>query len=66
VRPEANANHNADTGTAIPERTQSILVYDIFSDDPKDVLHFCERHSGFSGDPAEGYFTCAGCDPRDG
>jgi hypothetical protein len=42
--------------------TRSYLVYDIFSDDAKDVLHFCERHDGYSGDPMEGYFTCANCD----
>jgi hypothetical protein len=41
--------------------TRSYLVYDIFSDDPKAVLHLCERHDGYSGDPMEGYFTCAHC-----
>jgi hypothetical protein len=39
----------------------SHLVYDIFSDDAKDVLHLCEQHDGYSGDPAEGYFTCEEC-----
>ena len=41
--------------------TRSYLVYDIFSEDPKDLLHLCERHDGYSGDPMEGYFTCAHC-----
>ena len=41
--------------------TRSYLVYDIFSDDPKDVLHLCEQHDGFSGDPCEGHFFCDGC-----
>ena len=41
--------------------TRSYLVYDIFSDDPKAVLHLCERHDGYSGDPIEGYFTCTQC-----
>jgi hypothetical protein len=40
---------------------RSFLVYDIFSDDPKDVLHLCDNHVGYSGDPAEGLFTCAEC-----
>lgn len=44
------------------EATRSYLVHDIFSDDPKGVLHLCERHDGYSGDPARGYFTCAHCD----
>jgi hypothetical protein len=39
----------------------SFLVYDIFSDDPKSVLHLCENCVGQSGDPWEGYFTCEGC-----
>jgi hypothetical protein len=42
--------------------TVSHLVYDIFSDTAKDVIHLCEHHDGFSGSPAEGYFTCAHCD----
>jgi hypothetical protein len=43
------------------QATRSYLVYDIFSDDPKDILHLCEQHDGFSGEPCEGYFTCNGC-----
>jgi hypothetical protein len=39
----------------------SFLIYDIFSDDPKDVLHLCQDCVGQSGDPWEGYFTCDGC-----
>ena len=39
----------------------SFLVHDIFSDDPKDVLHLCRDCVGQSGDPWEGYFTCDGC-----
>jgi hypothetical protein len=39
----------------------SFLVYDIFSDDPKGILNLCEDHIGYSGDPAEGYFTCSHC-----
>ena len=39
----------------------SFLVYDIFSDDPKDVLHLCQDCVGMSGDPWEGFFTCADC-----
>ena len=42
--------------------TDSFLVYDIFSDAPKSVLHLCARHVGYSGDPAEGYFTCCDCE----
>ena len=42
--------------------TRSHLVYDIFSDDPKGVLHLCETHDGYSGDPVEGYFTCEDCE----
>ena len=41
--------------------TVSYLTYDIFSDDPKGVIHLCEQHDGYSGDPMEGYFTCARC-----
>src|ERR1051326_863960 len=41
--------------------TVSHLTYDIFSDDPKGVLHLRERHDGYSGDPMEGYFTCQNC-----
>jgi hypothetical protein len=37
------------------------LVYDIFSDDPKSVLHLCDDCVGQSGDPWEGYFTCESC-----
>jgi hypothetical protein len=40
----------------------SYLVYDIFSADPKGVIHLCESHDGSSGDPLEGYFTCAHCE----
>ena len=39
----------------------SFLMYDIFSADPKDVLHLCHDCVGQSGDPWEGYFTCDGC-----
>jgi len=39
----------------------SFLIYDIFSDDPKDVLHLCHDCVGQSGDPWEGYFTCEAC-----
>jgi hypothetical protein len=41
--------------------TVSHLVYDIFSDDPKDVLHLCEQHDGYYGNPHEGYFICDEC-----
>jgi hypothetical protein len=41
--------------------TVSHLTYDIFSDDPKGVLHLCEHHDGYSGDPMEGHFTCSSC-----
>jgi hypothetical protein len=41
--------------------TMSYLTYDIFSDDPKGAIHLCEHHDGYSGDPIEGYFTCARC-----
>jgi hypothetical protein len=27
----------------------------------KGVLHLCEGHDGYSGDPIEGYFTCEDC-----
>jgi hypothetical protein len=40
---------------------RSYLTYDIFSDDPKGVLHLCDGHDGYSGDPDEGYFTCEDC-----
>ncbi len=40
---------------------RTYLVYDIFSDDPKEVPALCERHDGYYGSPAEGYFTCDGC-----
>jgi hypothetical protein len=37
------------------------LWYDIFSDDPKGILTLCERHDGYYGSPAEGYFWCRDC-----
>jgi hypothetical protein len=40
---------------------ESFLWYDIFSDDPKGVIHLCERHVGYSGDPMEGFFNCCDC-----
>jgi hypothetical protein len=40
---------------------RSYLIYDIFSNDPKGVLHLCDDHDGYSGAPAEGYFTCEDC-----
>jgi len=30
--------------------SRSHLVYDIFSEDPKDVIDLCESHDGFTGD----------------
>ena len=43
---------------ACPNKAEvSFLVYDIFSDDPKHVLHLCGTHDG----SMEGYFTCAHC-----
>ena len=40
---------------------RAYIIYDIFSDDPKDVLYLCDNCDGQSGDPWEGYFTCADC-----
>lgn len=40
---------------------RTYLVYDIFSDDPKEVIGLCEHHDGYYGSPAEGYFTCDDC-----
>jgi hypothetical protein len=37
------------------------LYYDIFSEDPKGVIFLCERHWGYYGSPAEGYFCCSDC-----
>ena len=37
------------------------LYYDIFSDDPKGVIFLCDRHWGYYGSPAEGYFYCDDC-----
>jgi hypothetical protein len=42
--------------------TRSYLTFDIFSADPKGILHLCEAHDGNSGNPTEGYFTCAHCE----
>jgi len=41
--------------------TISYEWFDIFSDDPKGVIHLCEGHDGYYGRPAEGYFECDGC-----
>ncbi len=40
---------------------RTYLVFDIFSDDPKEVIGVCEHHDGYYGSPAEGYFTCEDC-----
>ena len=37
------------------------LVYDVFSDDPKDLIFTCEDHDGYTGSPIEGYFQCGEC-----
>ena len=36
--------------------------FDIFSDDPKGLIRLCEKHDGYFGSPAEGYFECGRCD----
>jgi hypothetical protein len=37
------------------------LYFDIFSDDPKGTVTVCEKHDGYYGSPAEGYFYCDDC-----
>ncbi len=43
-------------------RLHHYLWFDIFSDDPKGIITLCDHHDGYSGDPLEGYFTCAICE----
>jgi hypothetical protein len=37
---------------------ESVEWFDIFSDDPKGLIHVCSNHSG---DDLEGYFRCDAC-----
>ena len=41
---------------------RAIPYFDIFSDDPKGLIKLCEKHDGYFGSPAEGYFECGRCD----
>lgn len=53
--------HDHDSPSRCSGEARHYLVYDIFSDDPKEILTLCEHHDGYYGSPSEGYFTCADC-----
>jgi hypothetical protein len=52
---------NCDHPTCNRRSDRSFLVYDIFSEAPKDALKFCRHHLGLCADPARGYFLCSQC-----
>jgi hypothetical protein len=50
-----------DQSDQIRKADYAYAWHDIFSDDAKGVFFLCEEHDGTTGDPLEGYFTCAAC-----